>query len=198
MTLSPLTLTAIGVIIVFSLIHYHSLRIGSRVQNGLTLFKIILVVLFIGAGLLLGKGSTDHFSAATTTVWSSEKFAVALIFVSFAYSGWNAAAYLGAEIVNPRRNIPLSLLAGTSVVVILYVLLNLVYVYALPPAAMQGVLEIGAKSAAALFSAGTSRLFSGAVAIGLLSVLSAMILDRAENLLCHGPGPVVFSLCSVA
>jgi basic amino acid/polyamine antiporter, APA family len=175
-TLSPLTLTAIGVIIVFSLIHYHSLRIGSRVQNGLTLFKIILVVLFIGAGLLLGKGSTDHFSAATTTVWSSEKFAVALIFVSFAYSGWNAAAYLGAEIVNPRRNIPLSLLAGTSVVVILYVLLNLVYVYALPPAAMQGVLEIGAKSAAALFSAGTSRLFSGAVAIGLLSVLSAMIL----------------------
>jgi APA family basic amino acid/polyamine antiporter len=175
-TLSPLTLTAIGVILLFSLIHYHSLRVGSRVQNGLTLFKITLVIVFIGAGLLLGNGSTDHFTATTSMRWSSEKFAVSLIFVSFAYSGWNAAAYLGAEIVNPQRNIPLSLFAGTIVVVILYLLLNLVYLYALPPEAMQGVLEIGARSAAALFGMGTSRLFSGAVALGLLSVLSAMIL----------------------
>ncbi len=176
LTLSPLTLTAIGVIVLFSLIHYHSLHVGSRVQNGLTVFKITLVIVFIAAGLLLGSGSTDHFSATTTTVWSSEKFAVALIFVSFAYSGWNATAYLGDEIINPQRNIPLSLFMGTAVVVFLYVSLNLVYLYALPPEAMQGVLEIGANSAANLFGSGVSRVFSGAVALGLLSVLSAMIL----------------------
>ncbi len=176
LTLSPATLTAIGVIVLFSLIHYHSLRLGSRFQNGLTLFKIGMVVMFIVAGFWLGKGSTDHFSATATTPWSSEKFAVALIFVSFAYSGWNASAYLGGEIVNPHRNIPISLFAGTTIVVILYVSLNLVYLYALPPEAMQGVMEIGAKSAAALFGTGMSRLFNGAVAIGLLSVLSAMIL----------------------
>jgi APA family basic amino acid/polyamine antiporter len=175
-TLSPLTLTAIGVIVLFSLIHYHSLRIGSRVQNGLTLFKVALVVVFIGAGFLMGHGSSDHFSAPAPLPWSSEKFAVALIFVSFAYSGWNAAAYLGDEIIDPQRNIPLALLAGTVVVTILYVSLNLVYLYALPPDAMQGVLEIGAKAAASLFGFSTSRFFSGAVALGLLSVISAMIL----------------------
>jgi APA family basic amino acid/polyamine antiporter len=175
-TLSPLTLTAIGVILLFSMIHYYSLRIGSRVQNGLTLFKITLVVVFIGAGFLMGSGSTDHFLATASIPWSSEKFAVALIFVSFAYSGWNAAAYLGDEIIDPQRNIPRSLFAGTAVVVILYVSLNLVYLYALPPEAMQGVMEIGAKSAASLFGSGISRFFNGAIALGLLSVLSAMIL----------------------
>lgn len=174
--ISPLTIVAICVIVIFSLVHCHSLRVGSRVQNGLTLFKIVLVIVFIGAGFLLGNGSIDHFSAAPSSPWSSEKFAVALIFVSFAYSGWNAAAYLGAEIVDPKKNIPLSLFAGTTVVVMLYLLLNVVYLYALPSQAMRGVLEIGAKSATALFGLGTSRLFSGAVAVGLLSVLSAMIL----------------------
>jgi APA family basic amino acid/polyamine antiporter len=175
-TLSPLTLTAIAVIVLFSLVHYHSLHVGSRVQNGLTLFKIALVVVFIVAGVSLGKGSLENFSSAPSMPFSSEKFAVALIFVSFAYSGWNAAAYIGDEIVNPKRTIPLSLFAGTAIVAILYVSLNLVYLYALPPEGMQGVLEIGAKSAAALFGSGISRMFSGAVALGLLSVLSAMIL----------------------
>lgn len=174
--LSPVTLTAIGVIGLLSFLHYHSLRIGSRVQNGLTLFKIALVIAFIGAGFLLGDGSRDHLLAAAPIPWSAEKFAVALIFVSFAYSGWNASAYLGSEITAPQRNIPLSLLTGTVVVVVLYLLLNLVYLYALPPEAMQGVLEIGAKSAESLFGLDISRLFSGAVALGLLSVMSAMIL----------------------
>lgn len=99
-----------------------------------------------------------------------------LIFVSFAYSGWNAAAYLGAEITDPQRNIPLSLFAGTAVVVILYLLLNLVYLYALPPEDIKGVLEIGAKSAESLFGPHLRRIFSAAVALGLLSVLSAMIM----------------------
>lgn len=175
-TLSPLSLTAICVIVLFSLVHYHSLRVGSRIQNGLTLFKVALVVVFIGAGFLMSHGSSDYFFSSAPLPWSSEKFAVALIFVSFAYSGWNAAAYLGDEIINPQRNIPLALLAGTVVVTILYVSLNFVYLYALPPDAMQGVLEIGAKAAASLFDFSTSRFFSGAVALGLLSVISAMIL----------------------
>ena len=176
LTLSPLTVTAIGIIVIFSTLHYHSLKAGSRVQNGLTLFKIILVAGFIGAGFLTGTGDFSHFSVSAPGALTAEKFAVSLIFVSFSYSGWNAAAYMGSEIVSPQRNIPLALFAGTVIVVVLYVLLNGVYLYALPSKEMGGVLEIGAKSASALFGAGISRLFSGAVALGLLSVLSAMIL----------------------
>lgn len=174
-TFSGLNAVAVAVVVIFSLIHYHSLHVGTNVQNGLTIFKVALIVLFILAGVLFGKGSAANFAAAGTTV-SAEKFAVSLIFVSFAYSGWNAAAYLGAEIERPQRNIPLALALGTAVVILLYLLLNAVYIYALPAGQMQGVLEVGDRSAVALFGTGVSKLFSGAVALGILSVLSAMIL----------------------
>ena len=177
-TLSALNLTALGVIGAFTLVHYHSLRTGSRVQNLLTLFKILLVVVFVGAGVFAGKGSLNHFQAPAglTAAFSADKFAVALIFVSFAYSGWNAAAYLGSEITDPRRNIPYALFIGTAVVTLLYLLLNLVYIYAVAPGEMAGVLDIGARAAVRLFGERVSRFFSGAVALGILSVLSAMIM----------------------
>ncbi len=105
-----------------------------------------------------------------------DKFAISLIFISFAYSGWNAAAYLGGEIKRPGRNIPLALFAGTAVVVCFYLLLNVIYIYALSPNEMSGVLEVGTKSAVSLFGDNISRYFGGAIALGLLSVLSAMIM----------------------
>ncbi len=177
-TVSPLSIVAAAVIVLISLLHYHSLRIGSRVQNALTVFKIALVLVFIAGGLMFGHGSFSHFSLSfgESSGVSAETFAVSLIFVSFAYSGWNASAYLGSEIVNPRRNIPLSLFWGTLAVTVLYLLLNGVYLYALAPAGMNQVLEIGAASASALFGERAGRLFSAAVGIGLLSVVSAMIM----------------------
>lgn len=174
---SPHNLTAVGVIVLISLIHCHGVGLGSRIQNSLTLFKIALVVLFIGCAFLFGTGFPGNPTVMETPPpFVAEKFAVSLIFVSFAYSGWNAAAYLGSEIINPKRNIPLALITGTLVVSALYLLLNSVYLYALPPDAMKNVLEIGAVAAVSLFGEPVSRLFSAAVSIGLLSVLSAMIL----------------------
>jgi len=176
--LTSINLTAAGIIVMISLVHYHSLRLGSRVQNALTIFKIILVLLFIIAGFLFGEGSFQHFQLSSLAAGSlsSEKFAISLIFVSFAYSGWNAAAYLGSEIMEPQKNIPRALFSGTLIVVFLYLLLNLVYIYAVPPREMHNVLEIGATSAVALFGTPVSRIFSLAVALGLLSVLSAMVM----------------------
>lgn len=145
LVVSPVTITAVAVIIIFSLIHYHSLFLGSRVQNGLTLFKIILITTFIVAGLYFGQGSTAHFSEGLNlSVIFSDKFAISLIFISFAYSGWNAAAYLGGEIKNPERNIPLSLFGGTFMVMFLYLLLNIVFIYAIPVKEMIGGLRVWA------------------------------------------------------
>ncbi len=175
---SPVSLAAVLVIVLFSLIHYHSLRIGSRVQNFLTLFKILLILLFSVAGFWLGDGSFTHFQETPggDASLSPEAFAVALIFISFAYSGWNAAAYLGSEIRNPQRNIPRALYMGTAVVILLYLLLNAVYLYAIPPEEMSGAVDIGARAAVFLFGEKFSRVFSGCVALGILSVLSAMIV----------------------
>jgi len=175
--ISPLSLLAVGVIILFSLIHCYSLYLGSRVQNALTGFKIAVILAFVAGGISFGHGSMDHFSSGSDKgVLFSTGFASSLIFISFAYSGWNAAAYLGAEIRNPARNLPLSLFWGTFSVMILYLLLNVVFIYALPPSQMSGVLEVGAASAFALFGEGVERVFAGAITFCLLSVISAMIM----------------------
>jgi len=176
-TFSWLNLTAVAVIVLFSLIHYHSLTAGSRVQNGLTIFKISLLLIFVAAGFWFGSGSIAHFEMARPQGgFSAEGFAVSLIFVAFAYSGWNAAAYIGGEIKNPQKNIPISLAVGTLAVMGLYLLINAVYIYAMPAAEMRDVLDVGAKAAVNLFGDPISRYFSTAVSLGILSVLSAMIM----------------------
>ncbi len=174
---SPITLLACGAVIALSLVHIHSLRLGQGVQNLLTVFKLGFILVFIGAGLWLGQGDLGHLTQVLPeTHITGASFAVALIFVSFAYSGWNAAAYLGGEIRQPGRNLPLALALGTLLVTVLYLLLNLVYLYALPPAAMSGMLEIGTGAARALFGPTIGALFGLAIALGLLSVMSAMIM----------------------
>jgi APA family basic amino acid/polyamine antiporter len=195
-TLSWFNLTALCVIGLFTLIHYHGLSFGTKVQNWLTLFKISLIIAFLGAGFFFGQGSFSHFTAAKelTGSLSSEKFAVSLIFVSFAYSGWNAAAYLGGEIIRPQRTIPAALLIGTAAVTLLYLLLNALYLYAAPATKLAGELEVGATAAAALFGGQISRLFSGAVALGLLSVVSAMVMTGPRIYYAMAKDGVFFSI----
>ncbi len=83
---------------------------------------------------------------------------------------------MGGEIKDPSRNIPLALFNGTLIVMCLYLLLNAVFIYALPATAMSGVLEVGDLAAAALFGNTISRYFAGAIAIGILSAVSAMVV----------------------
>jgi len=195
LTVSPITIAAIALIIILSLVHYYGIKIGSRVQNTLTSFKISIILLFITAGFLLGTGSFTHFAGS----WSPSalvqgKFAVSLIFVSFAYSGWNAACYLGSEIRKPSKNIPAALFTGTFVVLILYLLLNAVYIYALPANQMSGVLEIGLTSASALFGENIGKYLGAAIAIGILSALSAMILTGPRVYYAMSKDGVFFEL----
>jgi len=176
-TLSPVTLLASGVIVAFSLVHSHSLFLGSRVQNGLTLFKVTVIMALVILGLGWGRGSLAHFDAAPSFgVFFSGPFATSLVFITFAYSGWNAAAYMGGEISRPTRNIPLALLVGTLLVTVLYLLLNLTFIYGLSAPEMRGVLAVGEKAAQALFGVRISRIFSGAIALSLLSLVSAMMM----------------------
>ncbi len=174
---SMTNLTAVAAIVLFSLLHYYSVIAGARLQNVLTLSNFVLIIGFIIAGFAFGNGSVSHFAASgEMRAFSAETFAVSLIFVSFAYSGWNAAAYLGGEIREPRKNIPLALVIGTVMVSGLYLLLNAVYIYALPAEQMKGAIDIGARSARSLFGENISRFLAIAVALGILSAVSAMIM----------------------
>lgn len=170
---------AISVIAIFTLIHLQGLRFGSRVQNVLTILKIGLIVVLIGAGLIAGNGDMVHFSEGAPTDWSYSGFktmGLSLMWIMFAYSGWNASTYIGSEIINPVKNIPRSLIMGTGVVVLLYLLMNVVYVFAIPPQEMKGVISVGGLAVQRLFGNAMDITFSLLIAFALFSSLSAYII----------------------
>ena len=179
LTISAESLLAMAAVCVLSLVHYHSLKLGQRVQNLLTAFKICFILALGLGGLFLGQGDQFRLTRALTFQgfsFGGGAFAVSLIFVSFAYSGWNAAAYLGSEIRRPERNLPLALVTGTILVIVLYLMLNLVYIYAMPTSTMSGMLNLGTGTAGALFGPAWGKAVGVAIALGLLSVVSAMIM----------------------
>ncbi len=176
LALSGETLLALAILLGFTSLHAASLRVGVRVQNLLTGFKLLVLVGLIAAGLGAWDGGGFLSGGLAAPGSRAAGVATALVFVSFAYSGFNAAAYLGGEIKNPQRNLPLALLAGTSLVMGLYLLINLAYLAAVPPAQIVGVKEIGALTAQALLGPLGGRVFALLVALCLLSSLGAMTL----------------------
>jgi len=172
-------LLAIAIIAVFTLIHVRGLEFGTKIQNILTALKVLLIVVFIAAGFVLGNGDVGHFlegEAFTFDFGGFKVIGLSLMWIMFAYSGWNASAYLGSEIRDPERNLPLSLLAGTGVVAVLYLLLNLLFVYAASPAEMSGVISIGGLTAGNLFGSSMQSVISLLIAFALLSSISAFII----------------------
>lgn len=178
LVISPETLLALGFLCAFTLLHTRKLGIGLGVQNALTFFKILVLLILVLAGLWLWPDDSTWppISFSGTGAPSAGAVATALVFVSFAYTGFNAAAYLGGEIKNPGRNLPRALLLGTGLVALLYILMNIAYLAALGPQGMPGVKEIAALAAEALLGSWAGKALSVCISICLLSALGAMIL----------------------
>jgi APA family basic amino acid/polyamine antiporter len=120
-----------------------------------------------------------HFSEGspvTFTFSTLKTMGLSLMWIMFAYSGWNASTYIGSEIIRPERNIPRSLLLGTGIVLILYILLNVVYVFGISPDAMKGVISVGGLAVRNLFGNAMDVTFSLLIAFALFSSLSAFII----------------------
>jgi len=98
------------------------------------------------------------------------------MWIMFAYSGWNASAYIGSEIKNPARNLPRSLILGTGIVILLYLCLNLFYVYGVPPAETEGVIPIAGAAAGNLFGKSFESILSIFISFALFSSLSAYVI----------------------
>jgi APA family basic amino acid/polyamine antiporter len=101
---------------------------------------------------------------------------VSLVWISFAYSGWNAATYVAGEVRDAARNLPRSLLAGTAVVTAAYLGLNAVFVHAAPLEALAGKAEIGAIAAEALGGSDLRRFLTLIVALALFTSVSSMVM----------------------
>jgi basic amino acid/polyamine antiporter, APA family len=172
-------LLAILVIAALAAVHLRGIELGARVQNWLTLGKVLLILALVVAGFTLGKGSMGHLGAGEPLppgVAGWKTMGLSLMWIMFAYSGWNASAYIGSEIRDPERTLPRSLLVGTGLVILLYLGLNLLFVYAIPPQEMRGVIAVGGLAASRLFGRPFEALLSALIAFALLSAISALIV----------------------
>ena len=168
-----------ALVAVFSLLNFFGIRRIALLQNTLTVLKVALLLAFVLAGLLLGRGDWHHFSQ-TATRWTTHsvwrQFAVSLFWIYVAYSGWNAATYVAEEIEKPQQTLSRALALGTAVVTLLYLALNVVFLYATPLESMKGVVAVGALAASHLFGSQVAGLFSALMACALLSTVNAMTI----------------------
>lgn len=172
--------TALALLLLWSVTAAHARGIGAggRLQRLLTTTKVLVIAIFIVGGFLLGSGSW-----ANLTIGASQRnvqpglLAVALIFVMYTYLGWNVVGYIAGEIADPKRTIPKIAIGGTAFVAALYLLLNLVYLYALPVTALAEppILPVAEKVAAALWGPTGARLVAVLLCIAIAGAVSAMV-----------------------
>ncbi|MDE2923508.1 MAG: amino acid permease [Acidobacteriota bacterium] len=175
LTLSPQSAVALAAIVGMSVVHSLGLGPGRVVNNLLAGAKVAVLVVVIALGFSLGRGSATHYAEGGPIALASWTFA--LIPVLFSYAGWNAAAYVSEEIRNPEKNVPKALLMGTGIVVVIYLALNMVYVYAMPLAEFPDqALRIGDVAVERLFGPGAAGAWAAASIVMIAAAISAMVL----------------------
>ena len=167
---------AITGIAVLTLIHVRGLGPGRVVQNFLAALKVSAILAIVAAGFAVGNGDSANFAGPSTT--TAVPWLLALVPVMFSYSGWNAASYVAEEVRDPSRNVPLALGLGTVAVVVIYLALNALYLFAmpLPQIAALGDGRLMDVVAERLFGFATGNLIALFTIVSLAASMSAMIL----------------------
>ncbi|MCT7950310.1 amino acid permease [Ancylothrix sp. C2] len=175
------TALALIVVIGVALIHSKNVKIGSQFQDGATVLKILLIVGLIACGFLLAKPQEMNFlpKAEDANIILGVPFSISLIYVMYAYSGWNASIYLASEVKEPEKTIPRSLFLGTLIVMALYLLINFVFLYATPFAQIEALEpnqkeKVAALAAKYIFGDVGGNIISLLIAFGLVSSISSM------------------------
>ena len=167
-----------GLILLFGGLNYAGVKVGAGTLDVITFLKILSIIALVAAGMIFGKGDVTHFHSAMIAhpIGLATALATALVPVMYTYSGWNATVYVGSEVENPSRVIPLSLLSGVLITASLYIALNLLYVYALPVDAMKGEIAMAASASRSLFGTAAGRVISAMIAMSILGCINATLL----------------------
>jgi APA family basic amino acid/polyamine antiporter len=170
---------AIAAIALLSLINYVGVKPGSRLLNVLVVLKVAALGVLIAAGTLAPsfEGWLSASRASTADPLTvSVAFGAALVPILFAYGGWQNANYVAEEIENPRRNLPISLLAGTLTVVAVYLLVNIVYLRALGLEGLASTTTPASTAAHIMFGSAGDTFVTAAIAISTFGFLNLAIL----------------------
>jgi APA family basic amino acid/polyamine antiporter len=174
---------ALAVTLAVSAINYVGVRWGARANNLTSVFKVGALLAFVALGPIVGEGDFSRLLGVTGEAGAGASggvgflnFGRAMSPVLFAYLGWNASVYVASEIRNPGRNVPRSLFVGLGACALVYLLVNAVYLYALPMDSLRGVADAGEVSARALFGPVGGTLVGSFVLLSILGTLNAMVL----------------------
>ena len=165
--------TGTALLVLLAGIHAMHVRRGAWVQNAAVFAKLVLFAVFLGFGASQLPSPGPEADSPTTPIGA---FGLALVWVSFSYSGWNAAVYLGGEIRDPERNLPRSLMLGTVVVTALYLALNTIFVFSAPVAQLSGQLEVGRIAAGALGGPRWAEAVTALAALALMTSVSSLVM----------------------
>ncbi len=167
----------IGVILIVTTLHSLSIRRSGQLQNWSTFIKVLFVLALIVIGFYFTPPIDN--SIQTGVGWEKEillpGFAVALIYVTFAYSGWNSSAYIITEIANPVKNLPKSLIGGTVFVIVVYVLLQIVFLRHAGLDQLQGEVEVATIAFSNIFRNDGANWVSYFIAVQLIATISGYL-----------------------
>ncbi len=173
----PVSWLAVGIILAIALLHCLPLRMVGGYLAITTVVKIVLILAFLAAALFTPTPRTLSLVpvAGDGALILSPGFAVSFVYVMFAYSGWNGAAYIAGDIRNPQRVLPLAFGIGLGLVTVLYIALNAVFLWRAPWEKLAGRVEAGAIAAEAIFGTKGGALMAGLIAVGMLAPIGAYI-----------------------
>jgi basic amino acid/polyamine antiporter, APA family len=175
----PVTVTVVALtgVTLISMVHLLDVKVVSRFQIAFTTLKVSLILSLIVCGFSLATPQPVTFlpdRAGLDSIFTSA-FAVSLVYVMYAYSGWNAAIYVASDVKNPGRYLPLSLMFGTVIVILLYAPLNAVFMYSAPIEQMKGQVDVGYIAANHIFGHRGGLVMGLLISIGLVSAISSMV-----------------------
>ncbi|MCB1212183.1 MAG: APC family permease, partial [Verrucomicrobiales bacterium] len=172
-------LVATVVIVFIVAVHLAHLGVVEKVLGGLTLLKVGLILAFIAGALIAvdrrmvpEPGLTPKL--ADLKMVFSGSFAQSLVYVMYAYTGWNGAAYIASEVRDPQRNVPRALILGTVTVMVLYVGLNAAILYRAPWSELSGKVEVALVAATVIFGERGGWWMGGLISLGLLSMIAGL------------------------
>ena len=190
---------ACSLIVILAFIHSGNRKSSGGLQMIFTVMKVGVIILFCFGAILFAKNiqpvSFSPNSNDISTIFSGS-FAVSLIYVSYAYTGWNAATYLSSEIERPQKYLPLILISGTTTVTGLYILLNFVFLSVAPIEDMQGKIEIGFIAAQSAFGGSVANFTGLVLSLLLISTVSAMTIAGPRVLQVIGEDFKVLNILS--
>jgi APA family basic amino acid/polyamine antiporter len=173
-------LLAMGVILFLAFVNYFGVKVGGGVQIAVTFVKVALLALIIILGLGSGKGTVLNYSTAIPAAGGIAGFFTAMVAALWAYDGWNNVAMVSSEIKNPKRNLPLALVAGTLLVILIYLLANAAYFYILSGSEVAASDRVAAEMMRRVVGPSGADWASIAAMISIFAALNGSILSGSR------------------